>query len=553
MVEFSQDESSFADIESTMKNLVVLFAGEISGFAIQNVAGGDSAFIRSLRAASEMSSKSSILVCAAKKRHNGAPVPDPKTLEKLTKDAGITVPVEFHIEDFWTSSLFFSVIDKAADGFEQVFIVHGDTPFLDKDFAARLYKRHCSYAAEYTFADGYPVGLAPDILARGIIPVLARLADSGPVTKTIVFDTIKKDINSFDIETDIAPVDVRHLRLMLACDCWQNYLLCESFADITVKNYAELVQNRGAALRTKPAFYGIQIAGGCPFSCMFCPYPAFCESGTGLSPAKAVTERRDYMAKKDFAPLIKKIADYSQTAVVSLSLWGEPSQHPEIAACIAEVLQYPGLSVLIETTGIGWKKETLSEIAETALKSGGRISGFPPITWIVSLDAAESGLYGALRSLESPEQVNALFSEAISCIEILATLFPQDVWPQFIRMNENEEQLEVFYRFWKEKLSRVIIQKYDSFCDIQPQRRVADLAPLKRHPCWHLKRDMSILIDGTVPLCREDLYASHSFGNAFSEDLADIWKGYHRVYEQHLACVYEGICGTCDEYYTYNF
>lgn len=86
------------------------------------------------------------------------------------------------------------------------------------------------------------------------------------------------------------------------------------------------------------------------------------------------------MAKKDFSTLIKKIADYSQTAVVSLSLWGEPSQHPEIAACVAEVLQYPGLSVLIETTGIGWKPETLDAIAETAKKAGGRISGYPPIT-----------------------------------------------------------------------------------------------------------------------------------------------------------------------------
>lgn len=146
-----------------------------------------------------------------------------------------------------------------------------------------------------------------------------------------------------------------------------------------------------------------------------------------------------------------------------------------------------------------------------------------------------------------------LFSEAIACIDTLSQRFPQDVWPQFIRMNENEEQLEVFYRFWKEKFSRVIIQKYDHFCGTQAQRRVADLSPLERNPCWHLKRDMSILIDGTVPLCREDLHASHLNGNAFSDDLADIWKGYHRVYEQHLACVYEGICGACDEYYTYNF
>ena len=47
---------------------------------------------------------------------------------------------------------------------------------------------------------------------------------------------------------------------------------------------------------------------------------------------------------------------------------------------------------------------------------------------------------------------------------------------------------------------------------------------MKRFPCWHLKRDMAILIDGTVPLCREDVRAEHPQGNALTEDLAAIWE-----------------------------
>lgn len=532
-----------------MNTLVVLFAGEMTGFALESFSGADSAFVKSLRAAAGMGESSRILLCAARHRHNGSAALDPEVLESACSNAGISVSM--HVEDRWNAELLFSVADREAADAEQIVLVFGDSPLVDIPFSKKLMEQHCKHAAEYTFADGYPCGLSPDILARGILPPLTRLAagSSGPVTHTVVFDTIKKDINSFDIETDIAPTDVRQLRMALFCDTWQNTLLCRSFPDITAENYAALVAERAGKLRTVPAFYGIQIAGGCPFACSFCPYPEQSRKTCG----KEVTERTDTMSREQFSALADKIAAYSKTAVVSLSLWGEPSQHPDVAGLVADVLKHPGLSVLIETTGIGWTTETLNRIKKTVSESTGRNSPFPPIIWIVSLDAVEPGLYGSLRGIGDEHAAGSLFAEAQSCIGNLATRFPDDVWPQFIRMNENEEELEPFYRKWKETLSRVIVQKHDSFCGLMSDRRVADLSPLKRTPCWHLKRDMSILIDGTVPLCREALLATESFGNACTDDLSSIWNGYHSVYEQHTACVYEGICGACDEYYTYNF
>jgi spiro-SPASM protein len=86
-----------------------------------------------------------------------------------------------------------------------------------------------------------------------------------------------------------------------------------------------------------------------------------------------------------------------------------------------------------------------------------------------------------------------------------------------------------------------------------PDRKVADLSPLQRFPCWHLKRDMPILIDGTVPLCREDVRAGTRWGNAFDDDLAAIWGRGLELCAAHLSSKYPGICAGCDEYYTYNF
>ena len=77
--------------------------------------------------------------------------------------------------------------------------------------------------------------------------------------------------------------------------------------------------------------------------------------------------------------------------------------------------------------------------------------------------------------------------------------------------------------------------------------------PLKRFPCWHLKRDMAILLDGTVPLCKEDLGLSVRLGNALEDDLATVWESARGMYRSHLAASYPGICAACDEYYTFNF
>ncbi|MCP4160831.1 MAG: hypothetical protein GY760_12225 [Deltaproteobacteria bacterium] len=120
-------------------------------------------------------------------------------------------------------------------------------------------------------------------------------------------------------------------------------------------------------------------------------------------------------------------------------------------------------------------------------------------------------------------------------------------------MEENEENLEDFFRFWRNKTENIIIQKYDWFCGIYEQKKITDLSPLTRNPCWHLKRDMFIRINGDVPLCREDLKCEHKQGNVFSDDLETIWGNGKLIYLDHIRGELPAICGKCDEYYTFNF
>jgi spiro-SPASM protein len=424
-----------------------------------------------------------------------------------------------------------AALARLAQGADNLFYFFADCPLLDSGLASRMLENHRKYYADYTFADGYPLGLAVEILRAGALPALAGLAKSCPEVQASdrgsVFEVVKKDINAFDVETELAPADLRLLRLSLSSDTKRNHLLLTRLLEAGAADAASvcrLVQERPELLRTLPAYYSIQIVAGCPQLCAYCPYPRFGIQKTG---------KQGEMELERFSALADKIRAFSDDAVLSVSLWGEPAYHsrfPELAAAARE----RGLRLIVETSGVGWDPGELSQVAAG-----------PGIEWIVSLDADSPELYRALRGEG--------YEEALRTIDLLAARFPSQVHVQAVRMKENEERLEDFYRAWKARTGKVIIQKYDAFCGLLPDRRVADLSPLKRFPCWHLKRDLSVLLDGRVPLCREDVGLRHPLGNLFEEEIAEVWARGEPLYLAHLRQDYPSLCAGCDEYYTFNF
>ena len=472
--------------------------------------------------------------------------------------------VEAVIRPSWTKKGLLEEISQAAAGYELIYFAWADCPLLDPALAAALAERHVRYAAEYSYADGWPYGFAPELLAPGTAGILANIVgnDDGPVERDALFSVIQKDINAFDIETEISPADLRQHRLSLTADSKRNRLLLSRFMEGGVASASEaetFIRERPELLRTLPAFFNIQVSAACPQACSLCPWPSHgADSGT------PVANRQGFMPKAAFAALLDNITDFAGDAVISLSLWGELALHPEKTGLIEAVLSRPALSLLIETSGIGWKPEELEALARAASEAAPRKNHQPPLSWIVSLDAHESERYKEIRGPG--------FVEARSCAKKLFELFPRDTYVQAVRVKGFEDDIEHFYRSWKgEELPRqaleagrkdgshIIIQKYDDFAGALPALQASDLSPVKRRPCWHIQRDMNILLDGRVPCCREDLAALKGdgdkplWGNAFTEDLSVIWERGMAVYREHCACEYKGICAHCDEYYTYNF
>ncbi|MDR0322036.1 MAG: spiro-SPASM protein [Treponema sp.] len=517
-----------------MNNLLILFSGNLTNQAFEPLFDGKNAVDLSVERAKSFPTVGKTILLASENDN----------LPSLTD-------IQVEKREAWTKRTLLERISELQTGFDCIYFAFADCPFLDPALAGALAQRHTHNAAEYSYADGYPYGLAPEILSPGTAGILAKILgdDDGAVERDILFSVIQKDINAFDIEAEISAVDLRCHRINLCADSKRNLLLLKNFLSAqggkipSASDVERIVAEKPEILRTLPSFYPIQVYGGCPQRCGICPYRA--------------DGRKDFMDSEKFEKLLDKITAFSGDAVIDLSLWGELSLHPDKMKLIESVLARKELSLIIETSGLGWKTEDFEKAKSLCANSSHNARTgnlLTPLSWIVSLDTADSQKYTELRG-------NG-FAEAVECAKKLLSMFPKDCYVQAVRIKGAEEDTEKFYRYWKEAApngeKNIIIQKYDDFCGALEKKQASDISPVIRQRCWHIMRDFPILIDGTVPLCREDISVlkgekNNVLGNVFTEPLESIWQNGEKHYREQCKKNYTGLCSNCDEYYTYNF
>jgi len=419
---------------------------------------------------------------------------------------------------------------------EQLVLCYADAPFLNRKLLERLDALHVPYKAHFSFADAFPSGYGVEIVDPEVLGPMAMLAARHPLVTPArdgLFELLKKDVNAFDIETEIAAMDMRMLRINLFCNSKEGYLLCRNVAKLLPGDWANrnpdelngIIDTNAQVLRTIPSFFCIQLTERCPQACTYCPW--------GRSP-----DFHNRTASMDIGlleKLVDRIAAFNPQAVIDVSLWGDPALYPHMEELARKVLSYPGLKLYIETAGIGWDLALLQRLAKMA---NGRI------TWIISLDSIKAETYAALRG--------AGFEDAWAFANMLPELFPGSCHMQAVRMTENEGDIKAFFDYWKEKGVPSIIQKFNHFSHRIKDSRVSDIAPFTRFPCWHIKRDMNILVDGMVVQCRDDFEGEHVWGSVWSESLENIWQKGMERYQEHQSGRYPSICEQCDEYFTFN-
>ncbi len=451
-------------------------------------------------------------------------------------------------DDFWDAQKIAFEISQACkkSGATTAIFSWIDLPFLNDSLTQELLCTHAECAAEYTFADGYPYGLSPEIIDGGAAAILSEIAREKniPATRSALMSIMKGDINSFEIETVLSGTDFRQLRLSFCLSEPGSKIACHRLAPLLSGNedaetISKIASSTPLVLRTIPYCVDVQIFPKGHHKTIYCPE----KYGVDFSDFSA-------MSVLDFEKILDSVLSVNPLATISPSLFGEPLLHPDFLK-IAESVVSRGFHLVIETDGI----EVTTDLAQ-------KLSSLPnakeKIDFIVHLDAFTKEMYSLVRGGTSVD-----FEKAVQAVKILSDFFPERVYPQFVRMNENESELESFYRFWHEKsnpsLGNVIIRKFDSLCALIQDKKPADLSPLVRFPCWHQRRDMAILADGSVPLCRSAV-RSRILGNALSEGVCEVWNAGNEAFVEHCKAKksedfsgINGACGGCDEFYTFSF
>ncbi len=153
------------------------------------------------------------------------------------------------------------------------------------------------------------------------------------------------------------------------------------------------------------------------------------------------------MEPADFSAILSQIQEYCGDAVVSVSLWGEPSLHAAFSSSPLDATGREGIELLIETSGVGWDPAVLHHLKERASR---------PPRWIVSLDAPQPRRSTrpceatASRRRTAPSRSSRGFSPATSTSRPCGS-------------GRTKRTSQAFYRHWKAALGNVIIQKYSTF------------------------------------------------------------------------------------------
>ncbi len=418
---------------------------------------------------------------------------------------------------------------------EHVIFLYTDSPLNDVQIIKELLAQHIDEMAEYSFTENYPEGIGGEILSYPILVKLKNIASGNNelFNRNSISKIIHFDVNQYDVEVLVSEKDVRKERLSLVCDSNRNYLIVQNFLnhltdnnmDISVAHVYDLLETHPQFMRTVPAFVEIEITNDCNCRCDICPR------------THLMNRAIENMSLAKYKTLIDELQAYCDEIVINLGLMGEPALHPQLFDMIEYTLSFPGLRLIIESNGILLDTEKMARLVQL---------NNDRLIVIIALDSPNQELYQKLRGTDE-------FNTVENHCSYLLEKKNRQSYIQILRLKENNDLLDVYYKRWNAFKEQIILQKYNSYKNQLQDRKGADLSPLRRFSCWHLKRDMVILVDGTVPFCKQDVNGDQAFGNVFSEGVGTIWEKITPVYVQDHQGNIDSFCQHCDEWFSYNF
>jgi len=446
---------------------------------------------------------------------------------------------------------------------EEVFslIFQPDWLFFDIETNKYILNESIKYDIQYYYGEGFPEGIIGQVAKGEIFEDIMKLSKpSDQVKKNFVFDILLRNISQFDLDLIEGIENYEAYRTSCTLSKKEDlpviFSLYSYFGNFEIKydytlspeqNLSRIAQmvkdpekynlinhkqindffiNNKTLTRTYPKGIFMEISSSCQFSCIHCPYPS------GLERIQPFLSLEQTKKIKETNPLV-----FKDTSII-LGGMGEPFDNKE---CI-EIINYLSREhkVYIETNGSGFTSDVMKKIINPG-----------KVIFIISMDADTEEIYKKLGKKMS-------FKKLETFIKYYLENYPDNFFIQFVRMHENDDELENFYEKWKKYEDNIIFRKYNNYSNFLENREVADLTPVDRYPCFHLRRDFYILSDGRVALCKSDLNGKiidySLLDNLDKENNMLIpWQKSDLFYENHCQKKYHELCRNCNEFYTFYF
>lgn len=363
---------------------------------------------------------------------------------------------------------------------------------------------------DISFAEHMPEGLIPSVIAGGFAEDFLYFLD-----EKISFDTPFKELvnweyKGIDVGIYLSSSRIAMERIDFLPVEKNSILYLNELSDdlnFTLEKAETFVRENRAQIHRVPHYVAVEL---CPKTDAF---------------HTADFSDKSHMTLQLFANIIQELDLWAPEAVLSLGVWGEPFAHPLFQDLFQQLKNNQERRIIVESRTLILDKNLASLVLSR-----------PNTELIFDLSPK--------LNLPSDEELNKFFSELPN---------HEKLWVRLTRAHKSEELIPKFLKTWKYLMPRIIITKADSFGD--PSVKTVDLAPIRRHACYALSRDITILSDGTVMLCRQNIDLSGSPGNAAEESLENLWKkNLNQYLNQHQGQISTcKQCQGCDDWWIFNF
>ena len=256
-------------------------------------------------------------------------------------------------------------------------------------------------------------------------------------------------------------------------------------------------------------------------------------------PGNSLPISRPEFALDDAKRLLDEISTMDDVRL-TLAGVGDPLLAAQLPAILKLAKQHSCLTVNLETDLLGVTPDRIDELAASGVSV---ISvHLPALTQ--KTYAAVMGCDGYVAAIENLRKLLIRRQAAGTGLPLLA--------PIFTKCQPNLAEMEAWYDQWLRACGSAVVRGPSNFAGQIPATAVADMAPSARRPCARITSRLTVLSDGRVVSCEEDVRGLHPMGRIGEQPLSEIWvKRFERLRENHRSGEWNRhpLCGACREWH----